>query len=792
MSSMDAKNRQRGGRQLLRTWRWAASVSLVTFCGTALSASLAALQPLGEASLREQSSLKFIPADAAFYSSSMRMRQRFDAFVKSRAFARLSSLPAVKKSVVEMIKAWSEASEKAKENAGADPADDDENGRGSDADLKQAVTLFNRFWGDPENRKLVDLLVDGVSHEMFSYGDSSLIDLAKSFEELSVAIARVQATVPGADDNSPEAAKAQAKAFEALADQFGKTPIPAFVVGFKLTNAKPAHSQVARFESLLKEKLKEVPGFEGRLRREKVGQDEFLTLQLDGSQIPWDEIIKSAEANADGGDSDDLQSKIKVAPALKKLDPALQKAAIQAFATRMKTRKLSISLGFHENYLLLSIGETNAHLAKLAGGGKRLIDRPELAPVLKAADKPLTGISYVSQDLSSILEGTAGKQHAISQFIETYGSQMGLEEATQAKILKDVVALENENVKHLPEPSALTTWEYLTPKGSEGFSYRWQGGPKSADGSKRLSILDHVGGDPLLVVAGRTQGALERYNLAMRWLAVIAPHVDTALNGKMPPEALEFYGRFKTEFGPLATRFDNATRTLFLPALADGQSAFVLDAAVARKSWHPAMPESSRALPFPAPAFVYGVSDADLLDKACRDYFDQVQELINATQRLYPGVIPPVRIPPPLERKTKEGRLFLYKLPEELQISSDIAPTAGLNGEVAVLSLLPEQARKLLSKTPFAPEGFLARREAPAAGAWYFNFSGTVDAVKPWIEYGLDQAMESNPEQFKEEDAAQTLTILEILKCWRGSAGISYFDGPAFVEFKETVYEDLK
>ena len=40
-------------------------------------------------------SLKFVPEDAAFYSASLRLRDQYDAFVESNAFAKLKAMPIV-------------------------------------------------------------------------------------------------------------------------------------------------------------------------------------------------------------------------------------------------------------------------------------------------------------------------------------------------------------------------------------------------------------------------------------------------------------------------------------------------------------------------------------------------------------------------------------------------------------------------------------------------------------------------------------------------------------------------
>src|SRR5205823_434660 len=65
---------------------------------------------------------------------------------------------------------------------------------------------------------------------------------------------------------------------------------------------------------------------------------------------------------------------------------------------KLKTLKLAVSLGVRGNYLLLALGAVPETAARLGAGGQRLIDRPEMRPLAKFADRKLTSVSYVSKD----------------------------------------------------------------------------------------------------------------------------------------------------------------------------------------------------------------------------------------------------------------------------------------------------------------------------------------------------------------------------------------------------------
>jgi hypothetical protein len=169
-----------------------------------------------------------------------------------------------------------------------------------------------------------------------------------------------------------------------------------------------------------------------------------------------------------------------------------------------------------------------------------------------------------------------------------------------------------------------------------------------------------------------------------------------------------------------------------------------------------------------------------------------VQEAANALSRLFPEQVPAITLPPPAERDAPEGKLYVYAPPDAEEGPDEIAPTGALGADFGVLSLAPQQARRCLARSKFLPAGVLARSDQPAARAWHVNGAGIVDIIQAWVDVGFELAV-TFTQPADPEGVQQTLrTIFEVLKCWRSSAGIQYFDGTALVEFSETVFEDLK
>src|SRR5262249_44583427 len=162
------------------------------------------------------------------------------------------------------------------------------------------------------------------------------------------------------------------------------------------------------------------------------------------------------------------------------------------------------------------------------------------------------------------------------------------------------------------------SFTFLNGRGYESFTFDWSKYP-TRDGSRPLSLLHHAGGNPIIVTVARNKAAPEQYRLLVKWIKIGygyfkefgVPHLGEGVREK--------YRDIAKTFKPLLKRLDQTTAKMLLPALADGQIGFVLDAKITSKRWFKIMPESDQPLPMLEPALILGVSDADLLRKACAE-----------------------------------------------------------------------------------------------------------------------------------------------------------------------------
>ncbi|MCI0359971.1 MAG: hypothetical protein L0211_15950 [Planctomycetaceae bacterium] len=719
-------------------------------CGLAIAMGLALAGAAPAEDLKETTSLKFVPADAAFYSVRLRMKEQIGAIAGSKAWARLLELPGIK-DYLEKARAIMQS-----------PPD----------------SPFPSEWAQlelPENKQLIGLVLDGFSHEFFIYGDAGYGETLGAINQTGIA---VNTTELEAKKTGQREEDIFAKRLAELMDKdAGKLRLPHTVIGFKLTDLTRTEAQIARLEKLANAELDKHAQWKGRLIREKIGGSEFLTLKLDGSLLPWDQIPPP--------------------------DDAESKAAMDKVIEKLKSRTLTISLGIREGYLLLSIGETTEQLARL-GQGKLLIDQPELAPLVKHADRPLTSISYISQQF---LEKSNSTDLQIDNYVSMAEQALplsGLDADLQKELIADARSLAADLKKYIPKPGARMSFGFMSARGLEGFSYDW-GEQLGIDGSKPLTILDHVGGDPLGFAAARGKFAPQDYELLVKWLGRGLYYGEQIGLPQLDEEVREQYSRARAEFTPLLARLDQVTRDLWIPAFADGQGAVVLDAKLAHKQWHAAMPEAARPLPMLEIGMVYGVSDAAKVKRAAGEYFLIAADAMKALHKIAPEQIPEVELTMPLWREFPEGTVYFYNLPRELGLDTQVAPNAGLSSSFLALSLLPKVSLRLLKPTPPALDGPLARRGKPLASAAYLNWAGLLEAAAPWIDYGLNQSTEiptgAGPEAAGDTAAMRAAlqgvkdhvhAVLAFLQCLRTMSSVSYFEEGALVTHSEWRLEDQK
>lgn len=720
--------------------RWLVSFSLaICFAG-----ALGILSAASGEDLRETTSLKFAPASVSFYATMLRNREQFENFLGSNTYNKIRNLPLVNFGLSALQGQWD------------NPTNDE-------------LRMFKEQWEKEENQQLTQLLLDAVSQEIFVYGDERFTDALKLGQEVQRMVRAMQVRAAQDPTSNPEIQQKLIDEGIVLLNQF---KMPSVMIGFRLTNTKTAEAQLDRLEKLLGEVLSQQPELQpikDRLKRESIDGSSFLVLPLDASLIPWDQIPEQSREEL----GDDTMAKIKLAVA---------------------KIKLTISLGVKNDCLLLTIGESTDPVKQL-GTGKLLVDKPELAPLRKHADKRIVSVGYTSSQFLEQANSASGQIDDMVAYAEMFLPMAELDEKTTADMLADVKSLASELKSFLPKPGAMSGFSFLTDRGFEAFQYKW-GEDKVLDGTRKLSILDHIGGEPVAFAAGRSKYSPESYDWVAKWAGKIWQHAQTVASAKLEGEEKQHFEQVREKVLPLIERFDKVTREQLLPSLKDGQAAIVLDTKARSKQWQKELPSTRVALPMFELAIVCGVSDSAALKRAGAEYFSIAQAAADIAHELHENEVPKITLPQPNLESTSDGEIYSYAIPEQAGLDAQVAPNIGLSQDTLTFSAFPDQTKRLLKGSAAKRLGPLAKADQPLAGASYCNVGGVIDAISPWVNYAVRIAGqvegEDNPQtkMAAQMVAGNVTPILEVMKSLGEYASVTYIEGDAVVTHSATFLMD--
>jgi len=696
--------------------------------------------------------LDWVPADAAMFSSSLRLKEQVEIVANSKAWAKLKEIPVVQQSWMMAQMYWA-----------------------------MGASEINSTLQKPENQQLVDLVLDLLSNEVTWYADQQTADLTGLAEDVYNAARYNSGTLEAQNPGNPlgnmgkAAGRAAIKRFSSNLDLL---KIPTIVLAMKHTDAARAKAQLDRLEKAAGEALAQNPAFKGRFQRSAIGGNDYLTLKLDGKMIPWDDILSDA-------------AEIEEKP-----------GQLKQVVDKLKTLEMVISIGVRGDYLLISVAPSTAHLAAL-GTGPRLVEREEFQPLYKLAEKRLVGIGFETKEAAAALGNHDGLDN-LEEMIVGATASSGMPAETRARLHGDLDSLKKDLRMLMPAAGASLSSSVLTERGYDCYNYSWAENLRM-DGSKPLDIAEHLGGTPLLAVIGRTKVMPQDYLMSIKWLTTAHSYFEELALPTLTPEQKQQYHEWMEFAKPLLARLNAANITMLQPALADGQHAFVLDAKITSRRWFTGMPQEG-ALPMLEPALVYGVSDAELLKKGVGEYKSVADEIIEKIREKNPDSLPPgFKIPDPQVRSIRSGTIYSYPLPRDLGIDNQLAPGAGLGSHVAVLTISPQHTAELLSPTPFEAEGPAADSKRPLASAVFFDCAGLIEATTPWIEYGVRavyakthegegvglQVGGHDPDELK-KTLAQVRSGLEILKVLRTVSSATYVEGKTFVTHTEVHIRDIE
>lgn len=754
-------------------------ISLAGLAGILIAAPALADAPA--TSRLESLGVSMIPQDAAFVSSSLRIREQYDSLVNSNAFKSILKLPAVRRAL--------------------DSLEEQRSTPGS------ALSTFDTFMQLPENADAVELLSDMVANDTFVYGEPSCVSFWQLVRKVAEAQQRASVGEAGggeadivvesideededrdvelfaAEVGSADAVRQARAVLAALAGNLDLVVVPDLVWGFKTVKGDIATDQIKRLEVLATLMLQADQDVPLAVDRKKLANGEVLTLTLDGNQAPWDEIERSA-VEVTG----DAEGVAKLFGRLKELD-------------------VVFAIGRVGDWVIVSVGDSTDHLEKLVlpnSGRKGLLTLPAFAPLAAHGDKRLTGISYLSESLCEAVNSSRSDMESLLGVIDQLDDTAGV----TAEAKKDIRGLAEKAVdewaKRLPEAGPWMSFAFLNDRGYEGYIWNW-GRNQPLDGTKRLDLLEHAGGAPLAVMVSRVkndpEGLDALIDLFQSGWALGQKHGRDQLDA----DDLEKFDAFAEHLVPLGGKFAAILRDKIAKSLADGQVGLVLDSKGRSKRVQGKLPSSPEPLPLLEPAVVVSLADPKLFREGLSDLFALGDEFTDALRQMDSDAVPEgYRIPEPEKAKVDDGSVWSWKLVNS-RLDDQIRPAIGVGDEVAVFSMTPKQAGRILVESRLETGSQLAKFDEPLAAAAAFDVAGAIDAIEPWITYltrygcvqDRDGSVDPDVELTAADETEQAKEVLEHVrvvlaaaKSLRAAAAETSFQGDALVTHWQNVIRD--
>ncbi len=719
-----------------RTPGWFRGAALVLLAGVVLSLA----GPSARADVKKDSALASVPADSAFFIASLRHKEQLEMLTGSKAWQALQKLPLYQMALKQLQSQL----------------------HGEDGPLAG----YKKFMENKDNRELVELLHGALADEVFVWGGKGWGDLFTLLGKLNSAqqFGPIEAMLGGAN---PQTAQARAILLE-LNKNRKLLKAPELVFGFRVGDPKKVLAQVRRAEKPLTQLSQADDRFKGKVKM----QGDFLTVNLDGSMVPWDDLnISNFEENK--GEFDNL-------------------------VRDLKKTTLTVSLGVKGNYLLLGLTSTLKDLDQFGTDGKALASRPELEPLDKFASKKITLLSYVSKEFITAASGTRNYSE-MAGTLKRLLDKSPLKDERKKAISKDIDTLFAKAKEETPQfgGTFLVAFHDGGTYESYGYDYTRHDNLKGVD----TKLVNHLGGDPILALGFGCKVDGSGYAWFSKFARQAYGHAEAIFMDMADDDSKETWKKTAKVVLPLLQRLDDTTTKLLIPAVRESGLAFVLDAKWSSKQWLSSMPKMDKALPMLELGLMIGISDAKKFEQALKEYRVTLNELYEKAREASPvkDNIPEFKIPAPETEKGSNGTLMWWPLPEDTGLDKQFLPTVGVAKDVVVLTFSKGHSQRLMKSTKLTvKDGPLAEKRQLVAFA-VANPPALIDAALPWADFAINLLMPvpddaegaKRAKEMASSFSKQARQLARILKCYRGASSASYLENGKLITHTRKVFKDL-
>lgn len=691
-------------------------------------------------------SLRFTPADVAFYSASLRFQEQLDIFVNSRTYERLMQVPVIQLAKMQIAFQWQQLQE-------------------------PAVVRVRDYFKSADGQQSLAVLKDMFTEEVFVYGSHEWAGILQFFAEFNSMQRQVQFDSLIKQAPPEEAAKRLTAVFK---DRLLALEIPQTMFGFRLKEPTQAADHLAHLQTsiidLIKEEAPQID-LEQHIKSEDIAGRKFITLRLDGSMIPWDEIRSGSTSEIDD-------------------------ATFNEWREVFSRKHLIVALGVVDEFLLVFVGNSTEPIENL-GKGKLLVDSGVLDHLSKHADQRLTGISYASAEIAQSVDSQQANLDGLVALTKSGLEAANIETTRRDEIVSNVKALAENLATYLPKPGSFSAASFLTPRGVESFQYR-SGNIGQYVSTEPLAMLDHAGGNPLFLLATHSEQTLAQYDATVAASHRVFLDAEQVAEKLSPAEQWTEYQKWRPKVMSLLTRLNTTTRENLFPALADGQAAIVVGAGATSTTWVADMPPAEKPLPMFELGLVGGVADVARLKTAMADYFQITQDTIALLHEANPNDFPDFTLQQPVVGEAGGAATYKYTLPTEWNVDSQVVPNASLAESVWAVSMFSTFTSQLIETKPLETNAPIDIRR-PAAIVAHAKLPELLDAIRPWVDYGFTVAAAKTAEEGGDPQAAampagfilpQVHQLLDVLSAIDSYTSVTYREDDVWVTHAELHLDD--
>ena len=695
-------------------------------------------------------SLKLAPIDADIYSVSLRMQEQWDRFLAGPVVKEFFEISAVENAMEQVRSEWSQR-----------------NGVGFNLRI---------FLENPNSKEALAFLKDLLSTEVFLLGDKNVSRWYDAQGKLNTEFRSLSLS---SNDSAEEKAGAIVTKAVEITDAL---TIPTLVIGARCKEEDLALGKLDQLEALLQFGV--ASSSEGalilkHLDRIDDARGNRLQLRLDGTQIPWDSIPTN--------EAFDEEAKDNVREIVEK-------------------KSITVTIGMLDGCFILGLSPSAKALLEL-GKGKSILEHPDMQPVRAALSRPLTSVSYSSDAMAkATFEATLNNFFSrnvsanIAQFLPLLNEDSEIRDLV-TDLVSDCYWLDESIANLVPEFKGTTSLSYLTADGWERHDYTRTKDVVS-DASSPLISLEHMGGDPMMFVAGRLQDRPEYFQLSRKivqklktrfdeaceldWSQVISDN-EPVVNSLWPGmnwDSAELNENIDTmkdtadTFWPYLVRLADTWEKKILPAMT-GEHAIVLSSGnLAARQWFKDMPPSVDPLPLPELAVVSGIKNKSMYLDACEDLFKICDEIVESLREQEPESIPvDYKVPRPIKSESKLGEKYGYAIPADCPVPKEMMPQVLFAGDYMIKSYSDKQSEVLAGVNRLLIGEGIIVPSAKQSSASYVDLGRIFEFARPWVRYALIEGMESIEDSLLDASLPNNydLTGTDLLSAWEVLSKIGEF-----------------